>query len=156
MKDLDDLLGEHPLFAGLGADMRALLAGCARNVHFPADGCLFRTGEPADSCYLLRSGRVALELVGAGGRRVVVDTVDAGGVVGLSWLVPPYRWYLDARAVEPTSAIALDAACLRAKCDDDPRTGYLLLQRVAHAMYERMQSSRVRMLDVYGAAPHGG
>ena len=149
------LLSEHPLFAGLGDDMRDLVAGCARNVHFGADDYIFRTGEPADSCYLLRTGRVALELVAAGGQRIVVDTVDAGGVVGLSWLVPPYRWYLDARAAEPTSAIALDATCLRAKCDQEPRVGYLLLQRVAHAMYERMQSSRVRMLDVYGV-PSGG
>ena len=155
MKNLDVLLGEHPLFAGLSDDMRSLLAGCARNVHFSTGDYLFRTGEPADSCYLVRRGRVALELAGAGGHRLVVDTVDAGGVAGLSWLVPPYRWYLDAHAVEPTSAIALDAGCLRATCDDDPRTGYLLLQRLAHAMYERMQSSRVQMLDVYGA-PSGG
>lgn len=155
MKNLDELLGEHPLFAGLDQELVSLLVGCARNVHVGTDDYLFRTGDPADSCYLLRSGRVALELVGAGGRRLVVDTVDAGGVAGLSWLVPPYRWYLDARAVEPTSAIALDAVCLRAKCDDDPRTGYLLLQRVARAMYDRMQSSRVQLLDVYGA-PGGG
>jgi hypothetical protein len=80
--------------------------------------------------------------------------VKAGGVAGLSWLVPPYRWYLDARAVEPTDAIELDAACLRAKCDADPRVGYLLLQRVAHQMYERMQASRLQLLDVYGA--HSG
>ena len=150
MKQLDQLLAEQPLFADLGDDMRTLLAGCGRNVHFGADEYLFHTGEPADRCYLIRHGRVALELVDAGGRRLVIDTVDDGGAAGLSWLVPPYRWYLDARAVQPTSAIALDAACLRAKCDAEPRIGYLLLQRLAHAMYERMQSARLQMLDVYG------
>lgn len=150
MKQLDQLLAEHPLFADLGDDMRVLLAGCCRNVHFAGDDYLFHTGEPADRCYLVRHGRVALELLGTGGQRLVVDTVDAGGVAGLSWLVPPYRWYLDARAVEPTSAIALDAACLRAKCDADPRIGYLMLQRIARSMYERMQSTRLRLLDVYG------
>jgi hypothetical protein len=28
--------------------------------------------------------------------------------------------------------------------------GYALLQRVAHVMYERLQASRVRLLDLYG------
>ena len=151
MKHLDELLAEHPLFAGLGEDMQALLAGCGHNVHFAPEEYLFRTGGAADRFYLVRRGLVALELVGTGGSRLVIDTVKAGGVAGLSWLVPPYRWYLDARAVEPTDAIELDAACLRAKCDADPRVGYLLLQRVAHQMYERMQASRLQMLDVYGA-----
>ena len=155
MKQLDQMLAEHPFFADMGEDMRVLLAGCGRNVHFADGDHLFRTGEAADRCYLLRRGRVALELVGAGGHRIVVDTVDPGGMVGLSWLVPPYRWYLDARAVDSTSAIELDAACLRGKCEADPRIGYLLLQRVAGAMYQRMQSSRLQMLDVYGA-PSGG
>jgi CRP-like cAMP-binding protein len=151
MKNLEQVLAEHPLFAGLGDDLHTLLAGCGRNVHFAADDYLFHTGEPADHCYLLRAGRVALELVSTGGQRLVIDTVEAGNVVGLSWLVPPYRWYLDARAVEPTSAIALDAACLRAKCDAEPRVGYQLLQRIAQQMYSRMQASRLRLLDVYGA-----
>ena len=151
MRRLHELLAEHPLFAGLGGDVPTLLAGCGHNVHLAADEYLFRTGSPADRFYLVRRGLVALELVGTGGSRLVVDTVTAGGVVGLSWLVPPYRWYLDARAVEPTDAIELDAACLRGKCDADPRVGYLLLQRVAHQMYERMQASRLQLLDVYGA-----
>jgi CRP-like cAMP-binding protein len=154
MTTVRELLAEHRLFAGLDDDVLDLIAGCAVNVHVGRDEVLFRTGDPADRCYLIRRGRVALELIGTGGDRLTVDTVDPGEVAGLSWLVPPYRWYLDARAVEPTSAVALDAACLRAKCDADARLGYLLLQRLASAMYERMQAARVRLVDVYGV-PRG-
>jgi CRP/FNR family transcriptional regulator, cyclic AMP receptor protein len=74
--------------------------------------------------------------------------------VGWSWLVPPYRWVFDARAVAPTSAMAFDAVCLRGKCDADPALGFDLMQRVARVMYERLQAARVRLLDLYGA-PHG-
>ena len=150
MKDIEQLLAAHPFFAGLGEELHEFFAGCGRNTHFGEGDYLAHTGEPADTCYLVRRGRVALEMVGPGGQRLVIDTVDAGGMVGQSWLVPPYRWYLDARAVEPTDAIELDAACLRGKCDADPRLGYLLLQRVAHTMYERMQAARVQLQDVYG------
>ena len=81
----------------------------------------------------------------------VVDTVDEGAVVGWSWLVPPYQWFFDARAVQEVSAVAMDASCLRAKCDEDPALGYALMQRVAGVMYHRLQSARVRLLDLYGA-----
>jgi hypothetical protein len=56
-----------------------------------------------------------------------------------------------ARAVESTSAVAFDGACLRGKCDTDPALGYALMQRVSQVMYERLQAARVQLLDMYGA-----
>lgn len=155
MKDVAQLLAEQPIFSDLGDDMFALVAGCARNEHFGVDQYLFRTGEPADRFFLVRRGLVALELVRTAGATLILDTVSTGGIVGLSWLVPPFRWNLDARAVEETSAVSIDAACLRRKCDEEPRVGYLLLQRVSGAMYQRMQGARVRMADVYGVPSDG-
>ena len=80
----------------------------------------------------------------------MVDSAHADDVVGWSWLVPPYRWLFDARATEETSAIAFDGACLRGKCEADPAIGYALLQRVVRVMSDRLQSARVRLLDLYG------
>ena len=150
MRSVKDLLLAHPLFEGLDEETVEQLSGCALNVHYDPEEYLFRTGEPADHFYMLRRGGVALEVVGPGERQLVVDTVAAGGVVGMSWLVPPYRWAIDARATESTSAVALDATCLRARFETNPRVGYLLLQRVAGAMAERLYSARIRLLDLYG------
>ena len=150
MRTVDQLLAEHPFFAGLGPDLIALISGCAQNVHFDVGSRLFRTGEPANRFFVVRTGRVALELVAPGRQPLVVETVDAGQVLGWSWLVPPYRWFCDGRAVAPTSLVALEGSCLRTKCDGDAALGYQLLQRVTQVMYERLQSSRVRLLDLYG------
>lgn len=150
MRTIEDLLGHEPFFTGLGPDDLALLAGCARNVHVSAGDHLFHTGQPADAFYLVRHGRVSIEVHDPRRGVVVLDTVDDGDVVGWSWLVPPYRWTFDARAAIGTSAVRFDGVCLREKCDADPRLGYLLMQRVAHVMYERLRSARVRLLDVYG------
>ena len=150
MRTIDQLLAEHPFFAGLGPDLIELITGCAENMHFDGGATLFRTGDAADRFYVIRTGRVALELVAPGRDPLVVDTVDAGEVLGWSWLVPPHRWFCDGRAVTPTSVVALDGTCLRTKCDADPAIGYRLLQRVAHVMYERLNSSRLRLLDLYG------
>ena len=149
MQTIEQYLPEHPFFLGLDERAIALMSGCAVNVHLRPGEYLFHEEEPADTFFVIRSGRVAIEM-----RRptdgVVLDTAHAGDVVGWSWLVPPYRWTFDARATEETSAIAFDGACLRGKCAADPALGYALLQRVVQVMSSRLQSARVRLLDLYG------
>ena len=51
-------------------------------------------------------------------------------------------------AVTPVSAIALDGACLRGKCEADTELGYQLLKRVAMVMHHHMQAARLRLLDL--------
>jgi CRP/FNR family transcriptional regulator, cyclic AMP receptor protein len=150
MRTIEQLLSEHPFFAGLPPEYLTLMAGCAVNTHLQPGEFLFRDGQAADRFFVLRHGRVAIEVHDPAGGGIVVDTVDDGDVVGWSWLVPPYRWVFDARAVESTSAVSFDGACLRGKCEDDPRLGYLLLQRVSTVMFSRLEAARVRLLDLYG------
>ena len=150
MRTIAETLPESQFFAGLDPDALDLIAGCGTNVTFDRGQFLFREGQPASTFFLVRRGRVALELHGPATGTIVVDTADPGEVVGWSWLVPPHQWLFDARAVEPTGAVAFDGVCLRGKCDADPRLGYALLQRVAHVMYDRLGAARVRLLDMYG------
>jgi len=149
-EDIAALVAEHPLLAGLPGDTIALVAGCARNVAVATGKLLLAEGEPADTLYLLRRGRVALEVHGPGRGLLVIETIGPGHAVGWSWLFPPYRWHFDARALEPVGAIAVDATCLRAKADADPVFGYALMQRVGAVVLERLQATRLRLLDLYG------
>ncbi len=152
MRTLAEYLPESPFFAGLDAEAMELVVGCAQNVRFEQGDVLFRTGTPADTFYVIRHGRVALEVHDPRRQAIVVATLGDGEVAGWSWLVPPYRWMFDGRAVSPVSAVAFDGACLRGKCDQDPALGYALMQRVSHIMYERLQDARMRLLDLYGSA----
>jgi CRP/FNR family transcriptional regulator, cyclic AMP receptor protein len=150
---MDELLVSHPFFAGLSADAIRLVAGCASNVHFAQGEYIFSQGEAASRFYVLRHGRVAMEIHSPERGPLVIDTMDEGEVLGWSWLIPPYQYFGDARAVTPVSAIALDGACLRGKCEADAELGYQLLKRVTTVMYKRLQSARVRLLDLYGPEP---
>jgi CRP/FNR family cyclic AMP-dependent transcriptional regulator len=153
METIAELLGAHPFFAGLGADAMDLVAGCAVNVHFAEGDYIFAGGAPASRFFVIRRGRVALEIHSPERGHLVIDTMEAGDVLGWSWLVPPYRYFADARAVTPVSATALDGACLRTKCEADAELGYQLLKRVTAVMYQRLQSTRIRLLDLYGTEP---
>jgi CRP-like cAMP-binding protein len=149
MQTIAQYLPSHPFFAGLDDRALDLMAGCATNAHFHPGQYLFREGQPADTFYVVRRGRIAIESRRPTGS-VVIDTADEGDVVGWSWLVPPYRWTFDACAADETSVISFDGACLRGKCGDDPALGYALLQRVVLVMGARLKSARMRLLDLYG------
>jgi CRP/FNR family transcriptional regulator, cyclic AMP receptor protein len=149
METLQNLLAEHPFAQGLEERHLALLTGCASNVRFDTGQVIFREGEEANQFYLVREGNLAVELHAAERGPITVLTVGAGEVLGWSWLVPPYRWQFDARALQPTRAIALDGKCLRAKAEQDHDLGYELLKRVAHIMEERLQATRLQLLNVY-------
>jgi CRP/FNR family cyclic AMP-dependent transcriptional regulator len=153
METMEELLGGHPFFAGLDADALRLMAGCASNVHFAAGEYIFCEGEAADRFYLIRAGRVALEIHSPTRGPVIIDTMEEGEVLGWSWLIPPYRYFGDSRAVTPVSATTLDGACLRGKCEADAQLGYQVLKRVTAVMYQRLESARVRLLDLYGPVP---
>ncbi len=152
MQTIAEYLPEHPFFAGLDPSALELAAGCATHVRFRPGEYLFREGEPADTFYVLRRGRVAMQMR-TPTADVVLDTAQEGDVVGWSWLIPPYRWTFDARAAEDTTAIAFDGVCLRGKCESDATLGYTLLQRVVQMMSARLHSARVRLLDLYGPKP---
>jgi CRP-like cAMP-binding protein len=152
MDTLEPLLRDHLLFEGLDPEHVSLLVGCATNVRFAPGEYLLREGDPAETCYLVRHGHVAIEVAAPTAGAITVQTVGEGEVVGFSWLFEPYRWQFDARAVEPTTAISLDGVCLRGKCEEDSRLGYELMRRFARVMVARLQATRLQLLDVYGHA----
>jgi len=147
---LEPLLRDHPFLKGLEPEYLTLLAGCAMNVRFREGAFLFREGEAADRCFLIREGKLALEIAAPGRGSIIVQTLGAGHVAGFSWLLEPHQWQFDGRAVEPVHAVALDGTCLSGKCADDPRLGFELTQLFARLAIQRLQATRLQLLDVYG------
>jgi CRP/FNR family transcriptional regulator, cyclic AMP receptor protein len=150
MHTLEVLLPESEMFKGLAPEQLELIAGCAKNVRFAPGEQIFRHGEQADTFYLVREGEVATELWVSGRGSVRIETLGAGEVVGWSWLIPPYRWHLDAHALDPVRALAFDGACLRRKASEDHDLGYELLQRFSARLVLALEATRLRLLDVYG------
>jgi CRP-like cAMP-binding protein len=152
MKTLDAVVAESPVFAGLDQAHLELVAGCAKNVVCDPGDFLFREADQADTFYLVRHGRILLETFVPGRGSVTIQTVDEGEIVGWSWLFEPYRWHFDARALDLVRAVEFDAACLRQKLEDDHTFGFFLLSRFTPVMVERLEATRLQLLDVYGSA----
>jgi CRP-like cAMP-binding protein len=152
MENLKRIVMAHPFFTGFEAELGDLITGCARNLRFEPGQYLFRSGEAANEFYLIRHGTVALEIQPPGKPPIITATEGEGDIVGTSWLVPPYRWSFDARATTLVRAISLDATCLRAKCEADHHLGYALMKRFLPEISQRLDATRLQMLDVYGTA----
>lgn len=149
MKGLETLLEEHPFFRGMEPADLTFLAGCAANAVYEAGDYLFREGEAATKFFLLRHGRVAVQVHGPGRGTWNIMTVHDGNVLGFAWLMPPHRWLWDGRALDLTRVVVFDGECLREKCDADPRMGYELMKRVSRVMTARLEAATVQLADVY-------
>jgi CRP/FNR family cyclic AMP-dependent transcriptional regulator len=151
METLEPILAKHPFLKGLKPEHLGILVGCASNVRFNAGQFLFHEGEEANEFYMIREGKVAVQIQGAERGPIIVQTIGEGEVLGWSWLIPPYRWRFDVKALELTRAIALDGKCLRTKSEEDHDLGYELLRRFAGIIVERLEAARLQLLDVYKA-----
>lgn len=150
IEGLDRILREHPFFAGMDDAYRELVSGCAANEVFHEGAYIYREGDPADKFYLIRHGRVALEVHVPGKTPIIVETLKDDDLMGWSWLVPPYRTNFDARAQELTRLVSLDAACLRGKMEQDAALGYELHKRFAPVVAARLAAARRQLIDLYG------
>ena len=142
-------LAQHPLVAGMLDSHVEFLTGCAKNVRLQEGRFLFREGQFADELYLVRSGKIALEIDDGGRGTVVIETLGDGDAIGWSTLFPPYRWAVDARALSSAALLAVDGACLRAKLEADHSFGYAFTRRLLHEVHQRLDRARLAALDVY-------
>ena len=152
IRTVAELITEASIFAGLEREQIEVIAGCGRLVRVEAGEYLLHEGDPAETFFLIRSGQVALEIHGPASGSIVIETLGAGDAVGWSWLFPPYRWQMDARTVEPCSLVTIDGYCLEGKCEADHELGYQLMRRFAANAVDRLQATRLQLLDVYGRA----
>jgi CRP/FNR family transcriptional regulator, cyclic AMP receptor protein len=149
---IEHLLLEHPFFSLMPDSYRAVIAGCGKNVRFETGQFMVRTGDAADQFFAIRHGRVSIELHSPERGPLILQTVDAGEIVGWSWLFPPYRWTFDARAMQQVRAISFDGACLRGKCEQDPAMGFDFMKRFAEVFMRRLEAARLQLLDIYGTS----
>jgi CRP/FNR family transcriptional regulator, cyclic AMP receptor protein len=151
METLERIIAGHPFFAKLDPQYTTVLVGCASNVRFDPGVYLFKEGEEANEFFLIRHGRITLEIFAPQRQPTVIETLGDGEILGWSWLLPPYEWRFHARAVERTLAIALDGLCLRNKCEQNHDLGYELLKRFAKIIERRLEATRLQLLDIYAA-----
>ncbi|SDK18259.1 cyclic nucleotide-binding domain-containing protein [Microbulbifer yueqingensis] len=153
MEDIEELLRQHTFFRDIADAHLRTIGGCGVEVQYRPGEYIARENMPADYFFLIRRGCVAVEIQLPNSGPLCLQTLHEGDIFGWSWLFPPYQWTFDARAVDSVQAIQLDGRCLRGKCEAEPELGYELMKRFARIMTERLQATRLQLLDIYGERP---
>ncbi len=149
MQTLEPYLREHPFIEGMREDFVQTLVGCASNAKYDEGEFVFRAGQEADKFIFIRSGTLALDVPAGNRGSVTIQTLSDGEVLGWSWLMPPYHWQIDARAVTLLRCIQIDGKCLRTKCDNDPALGYEIMKRLGDVIQKHLRATRLQLVDMY-------
>ena len=147
MQSKDDYLSAHAFFAGLNEDYLKFLAEYATEKQIAKGDVLFQQGKAADKFYLVRSGRVSVQVPALVGPVLELQVLGENQVLGWSWLIPPYRWNFVARALEDTVVLEFDGSAILERCEKDPKFGYELFKRFTALMSERLDAARQKMMD---------
>lgn len=136
----------HPFLEGTSEQFLNELGEFSREASFETGEVILTEGAYADKCFLIREGRVQLELRANGEQPVVLQTLGRGDILGWSWLYPPFQWHLTARATEHCEMIELNAASLLIRAEENPVFGYELMKRVSMQLIHRLQAFRDRLV----------
>jgi CRP-like cAMP-binding protein len=144
-------LRRHPFDKDFAAPHIERLGALAKEAHFDRDQMIFREGDEWSQFYLIVEGRVALEMATPEGP-LRVQTLAGGDELGWSAVLEGQGKYFQARALEPVTALAFEASELLAACKADPAFGYAFIFRVLEVVSERLQATRLQVLDHFSPA----
>lgn len=151
MESFLELLAKHDFLHGIEATHIQFLAEIAEMVTFESGDFAFRQGEQADFFYLIQNGKIEVEAFSGAAGPVVIQTLSEGQLLGWSWLIAPYQWRSDARAIERTTAIRIDGRRLRDRCEEDHDLGYILFKRFLTVLALRLEAARLQLVETYAA-----
>jgi CRP-like cAMP-binding protein len=141
-------LRHHPFVAEFEPRHIEQLAALAKEVRFERDQILFREGDECSEFYLIVTGLIALEIA-APGHTFRVQTLFAGDELGWSALLMGRGKHFQARTLERVDALAFEGSELLAACRQDALFGFMLMQRLLAVVAERLQATRLQLLDMY-------
>ena len=147
--NLMKMLAETRFAEGIPGDHLQCLSRVSRLLRVPAGARLFREGDVEDEVFVITAGHIRLSMNVPGRGDVAFLTTGPGELVGWSGLVADGRMTATATAVEDTTLIAMSGEKLRDLCSREQVLGYVLMQRVAQVLSQRLLSTRLQLLDLF-------
>src|SRR5581483_955993 len=139
MKAISTVLSECQALKSLPPECLEILSDCSSNVSFTEGQLIFTSQQEADSFYILRSGEVGLVVPYEHGA-IEVQKLYKGDILGWSWLLPPYKWVLKARALTRVEAVKIDAKRLRGLFGTHPEFEREVLKHLMPIVIQRLNA----------------
>jgi CRP/FNR family transcriptional regulator, cyclic AMP receptor protein len=147
-----EYLSAHAFFTGLSDDTLQFLCENSSEFAIKKGQILFEQGEYADKFYVVRSGRIAIQMPAIMGPSLEIQTLGKDQILGWSWLISPYKWSFQAMPEEDSELLMFDGIAILAHCEEEPRFGYELLKKFAALMSKRLDVARQKMMEEWNPA----
>ncbi len=153
-------LRRSPMFLGLSEAALARIAAMGQERTYGPGQYIFREGEASTELYVLRDGRVALEMslqigrADVSGRKAFIAVMGPSDCFGWSALVPPHHFTMSAVAVQQSTVLAIDGPALQALIADEPQVGVLLLDRLNQVISNRLTEARAKFCTIIALISH--
>jgi CRP-like cAMP-binding protein len=160
-----EVLRRYPFFSRLSIEQINTLAKLADELTVDDGHYFFREDEISKSFYLVLEGAVAIvfELPERDvehtisdqfmrklrTKDIVVSTVGPGDVFGWSGIIPPHSATAGAKAVTPCRVVSFDCDELMKEFEKDCAFGYVLTQKAAQVISERLRDMRIESLSSF-------
>ncbi len=131
-----DEIAEVPLFSLLDEQERIALAERVDLVKMPAGHIIFNYGDPGDSMFIIRAGRVEISFKNDTGEKIVVETAGAGDFFGEISLLDNGPRTATATVLEDVDAILVDRGDLDELMRLKPATAMDLLSATGKRLRE--------------------
>lgn len=130
-------------------ELKAVQVICTEE-SYKAGDIIFNEGNPALHLYVLKSGKVSIDIKVASGKYISVLTLsNFGEPLGWSALVAPFRFTATTRCVEDSTIISIDAMKLLELFKNDYRMGFLVMRRIACLISERIRDTRLQLIHTF-------
>ena len=122
-------LGEHLL-----ASLAAVAGGVTTTRRLQRNDVVYRPGQPASELFVVQSGRVAIANQAPDGRQALIALVAKGELFGVCSLFDQRRRTTQARAIEPSTIVAVPYEPARQVLEQHPSLLWGLVELLANRL----------------------
>lgn len=141
-------LSHIAIFQGLDGSELEHIAPRLNLCYFEAGDVIFEQDQTAVNLYILLEGEVVISYKPYDGPPLTVARITPGGVFGWSAALRREKYTSAAISTAKVTAICMSSGELKNLCETNPRTGALLLDHLASAIAQRLNSTHSQILSI--------
>jgi CRP-like cAMP-binding protein len=142
------ILSQIELFEGVPQGQLAAIAGIGEEVTYQEGETIFREGDNAEQLYILLQGNISIQVqLSSRPERITVSVISQPNQsFGWSGVVAPYHYTASALCKTGCRLLAINGQQLLQVLQEEPASGFIVMQRIAGIISSRLRNSRMALL----------